>query len=243
MQSGTIGEPFKSLTDIDAMLEYARQFPDKIRASGGSNIHSVIYQKYTNSVSFGIALDLAKKERFADFDDSLQIMKELISLYDLANARVELASDALSKPEEFENVNKESVASFLKAVVSTRDKLAVLARSCATASKEGKSCAPTKDTDLIIPTVTNLKRSVPCNLTTFAASNGSAAATCSQVRKINGRCLCIECQLFVSPPYSVQDSQSLSDRCFKMPAGAAISLTAKFNLITLMCPPSLGRLR
>lgn len=230
MQSGVIDEPFKSLTDIDLMLDYARQFPDRIRKSGKSNIQSIIYQKYSNSISFGLTLDDANLERFHDFDESNQAMREIIRAYDLANTRFQLATDALSRPDEFEEVNSQEVSNFLDTISTIRSRLAALARNCASAAKGGKSCSLPAGADLVVPTMANLKRSAPCNTATFQVSNGSSALSCSQVKKVKGTCQCVECRLFSSPPYSVQDEQGISDRCFKMPTGLPVSVSITANV-------------
>lgn len=230
MQAGLIGESFKSLTDIEELLEYARQFPEKLRKFGGANTQAVIYQKYTQSVAFGNALQVATKDRFQDFDQSSLIMRNLVRAFDLSNSRVELASDALSSPDDFEKFDVAQVKSLLGELMLSRDRLADKAQACAEASKDGNPCSRVAAEDLIVPDTASLKRSIPCNVTTFGVSNGSAASSCSQVRKISGQCLCVECQLFLDPPYALHTGQKMSDRCTKMPKTAQLSLAVKFNV-------------
>lgn len=227
-QSGALTGSIKSLTNVEDLLEYARTFPKSLRTDGTPNAQSVVYQKYSQSVAFGIALDDAKRTSFRDFDQSFQIMDELVRAYDRANANVEIATDALSSPDEFDDFVEADVRAYHQKIVAVRDKLSDLARACANATKDGGECSKTSAADLVVPSPGKLRRSV-CNVIAFGVANGSAAQTCSQVKRINGQCVCMECQLFVKAPYSVGSEGSISDQCVKMLPNAEISLSVRMN--------------
>lgn len=237
MQSGVLDEPIKSLTEMDVLLDHARTFPNRLRDNleknkgGIPNASSIIYQKYTESIAFGIALHNAKLSRFSDFDKSSQIMEELIETYDLANYRVQLTSDALSNPGDFEKYAENDAKKYLESIVSARKRLGELAEACAHAANEGKNCEGVTAGDLVVPPFpADIKRTVPCNLATFSVANGTAAKSCGSVRTVSGQCVCVECQLFSEPPYAVASGTSIADQCSKMPPNANLDISVNMTV-------------
>ncbi|OWK20234.1 hypothetical protein AJ88_31925 [Mesorhizobium amorphae CCBAU 01583] len=138
-QSGALGDSMKSLTDVEGLLDYARTFPKSLRTTGTPNAQSIIYQKYSESVAFGIALHDAKMASFKDFDQSFRIMEEIVRAYDQSNANVELVTDALSNPDDFDDFVEADAQLYLQKIVNARDKLSDLAKACAEATKEGQT--------------------------------------------------------------------------------------------------------
>lgn len=218
MQIGVGRHAVASLTDAAVIIEYAQQFTDKVEKTKSTKPYRVHLTKYSSESAFLVAMTETKMARLVDFDDSMDVMSDIVAAYDVARERALAVAHALSNPALYRPYDRASLSDQERQINTRVTQLAALARGCATESKAGKSCA--RPNTLVVPPISGLERLAICEL---SQAQRDAKDGCRQVRVVDGQCRCVKCQ-FLFEPLALRP-QTVAKVCADMPPAVRVKTT------------------
>jgi len=215
IQTGLASVPIPSFTDLAQLIEHARTFASQIHKTDEARPLRAHLIKFANIPAFQLAR-VRTKVSLLQFDDSVDIMSDIIDGYELARDRQKLVASALSSPRDFEGKdisNKAVLTEYQQKVAQKVQVFSKAAHDCAKDVKGGQQCV--HPVDLAVPPLPDIRPVPACTLTEADLSSDDG---CKERIRLNGSCSCIRCK-FLSRRLETRPV-TIEKVCTGMPVGA-----------------------
>jgi hypothetical protein len=193
VQIGLASVPVPSFLDLAQLVEHARKFTSEVMKSGEAKPLRAHFIKFANLPAFQLAQERAKT-KLLEFDDSIEVISDIVDAYEIARNRQKLVASALSNPRDFAGKdvpNTKLLQDYQKTVAAKVQSFADSARECARQAKVGEQCK--HPADLSLPALPDIRPAPSCGVTEAEATLDDG---CKERVRVGSACVCTRCKFY-----------------------------------------------